>query len=457
MKKIALLFAAASLTALASCGKTDNGSSSSSETNAVSATTTSLSETTAANTSAVSSTVTTVTDTTAALVTTETIQPTVDGTSTNSESNPESNLEIQNGKSVEVYAAATASDVWGGDIADLLEPDKAIDTSDIGSHEVVVSCKKGDITEQIKLIYQVVDTEDPILLNAGWSPCHVVNTAFDLSNYVGFADNYDRHPVLTYIGTVDANKIGEYPITATVTDSSGNSVSWDLTIKVADSVPSPQDNNPRVNFKDFTEKYAGEGRRFGIDVSTWQGNVDFNAVKEDGCSFVIIRLGYYYSKPVLDDYFKQNLANAKAAGLDVGVYLYTADYTEEGVREHARWIAEELGDTKLELPVAFDWEEFTNFQQYGMSIHDLNQLYLAFADELSKYGHKSMLYSSKNFLNNSWYESSKAAHPVWLAHFVDETDYTGDFAIWQASCYGKISGIAGDVDMNILYKPLPLE
>ena len=296
-----------------------------------------------------------------------------------------------------------------------------------------------------------------MILNGGWSTCHVVNTPFDLSDYVGFADNYDRHPTLTYTGTVDTNALGDYPITATVTDSSGNSESWDLTITVADSKPSPQDNNPRVSFRDFTEKYAGEGRRFGIDVSTWQGNVDFNAVKTDGCSFVVIRLGYYYSKPVLDDYFRQNLENAKAAGLDVGVYLYTADNTEEGVREHARWIAEELGDTKLELPVAFDWEEFTNFQQYGMSIHDLNQLYLAFADELSKHGLKCMLYSSKNFLNNFWYESTKAAHPVWLAHFVDETDYAGKYAIWQASCYGKINGIAGDVDMNILYEPLPLE
>lgn len=457
MKKIAVLLAALSFAGAFSCGKTgDEPSSALPETTAASSIlTTSLpvTETTA------KTTVNSTTSTTASDVTT--VQPTVSVTNTevSSGNEPETSapLEIQNGKSAEVYSAVTAADVWGGDAGELLEPDKAVDTSETGTHEIIVSCKRGDTTKDIKLLYNVVDTQKPVILNGGWSACHVANTPFDLSNYVGFADNYDRHPTLTYTGTIDANAPGEYPITATVTDSSGNSESWDLTVTVAESKPSPQDNNPRVSFRDFTEKYAGECRRFGIDVSTWQGNVDFNAVKEDGCSFVVIRLGYYYSKPVLDDYFRQNLANAKAAGLDVGVYLYTADNTEEGVREHARWIAEELGDTKLELPVAFDWEEFSNFQQYGMSIHDLNQLYLAFADELSKHGLKCMLYSSKNFLNNFWSESTKAAHPVWLAHFIDETDYAGKYAIWQASCYGKINGIAGDVDMNILYEPLPLE
>lgn len=462
MKRIAVLLAALSFAGAFSCGKTDSSSSSqiteTTSAEAASSTTSAVTTTAVSTTSDASATSVTTASATVAIQTTQPLQSaSFAAVTTVQQATDAAPVETQNGKSVEVYSAATASEIWDGEASELLEPDKTVDTSDIGAHEVTLACKRGDKTENVKVMYQVVDTEKPMILNGGWSTCHVVNTPFDLSDYVGFADNYDRHPTLTYTGTVDTNALGDYPITATVTDSSGNSESWDLTITVAESKPSPQDNNPRVSFRDFTEKYAGEGRRFGIDVSTWQGNVDFNAVKADGCSFVVIRLGYYYSKPVLDDYFRQNLENAKAAGLDVGVYLYTADNTEEGVREHARWIAEELGDTKLELPVAFDWEEFTNFQQYGMSIHDLNQLYLAFADELSKHGLKCMLYSSKNFLNNFWYESTKAAHPVWLAHFVDETDYAGKYAIWQASCYGKINGITGDVDMNILYEPLPLE
>ena len=86
-----------------------------------------------------------------------------------------------------------------------------------------------------------------------------------------------------------------------------------------------------------------------------------------------------------------------------------------------------------------------------MSIKDLNDIYAAFADEMEKCGYSAMLYSSKNFLNNFWSERTKASHPVWLAHFVDETDYEGDYAIWQASAYGHIPGIVGDVDMDIQY------
>ncbi len=67
-----------------------------------------------------------------------------------------------------------------------------------------------------------------------------------------------------------------------------------------------------------------------------------------------------------------------------------------------------------------------------------------------------MLYSSKNFLNNIWSERTKSSTPVWLAHFVDETDYDGEYAIWQASAYGHIPGINGDVDMDIQYLNKPI-
>jgi len=179
-------------------------------------------------------------------------------------------------------------------------------------------------------------------------------------------------------------------------------------------------------------------------------------VRDAGCSFVMIRAGYYYSEVKLDDRFRENLEKAKAAGLDVGVYFYTTDNTINGVREHARWIAEQLGGQNLQMPIAFDWEEFANFQKYGMSIKDLNDIYEAFADEVRKQGYTPILYSSKNFLNNIWSERSKSIAPVWLAHFVDYTDYTGEYAIWQASSCGHIPGINGDVDMDIQYMNKPV-
>lgn len=370
---------------------------------------------------------------------------------------PPKDLFIRCRDTVEVYEELKMSDFITDANVELAEPDAIVNTSELGESNVTVKYLSGGNSFETKLSYKVIDSTPPVVLNSGWSPNHIVNTAFDLNDYVGFADNYDRTPTLTYSGNIDPNTIGSYPITATVTDSSGNSQSWELTVNVCASKPQNVDNAPRVNFSDFTKRYSGEGLRYGIDVSTWQGDVDFNAVKNAGCSFVIIRMGHYYGTTKTDDYYSSNFRKAKEAGLDVGVYFYTTDNSEAGARERADWIAEQLGGEKLELPVAFDWEEFGSFQEYKMSIHDLNQYYLAFSDQMSKHGYTTMLYSSKNFLNNFWSESTKAATPVWLAHFVDETDYAGDYAIWQASCYGRIPGINGDVDMNILYKPLPLE
>lgn len=352
---------------------------------------------------------------------------------------------------IEVYDTITVADFIIESEAEIVNGDDLLDTSRTGEVEISVLYLQGDVVLEKKMSCMVEDTETPLILNTGWNPYHKTGTAFDLNDYVGFADNYDRSPVLTYEGSVDPDIAGDYPITATVTDSSGNQTSWDMCIYVVDELPNPPDTNERIDFGDFMAAYAGEGRQFGIDVSTWQGDIDFNAVKEAGCSFVMIRIGYYYDDIVMDDHFYDNIQGAKAAGLDIGVYFYTTDNSVDDIREHARWIAETLGGETTDLPIAFDWEEFTNFQQYGMNIRDLNQLYLAFSDEMGNYGYETMLYSSKNFLNNFWSSDIKNSSPVWLAHYVDETDYEGDFYIWQQSSCGRIPGIYGDVDMNIMY------
>lgn len=370
---------------------------------------------------------------------------------TTTKAEPPKDLVLRGTETVEAGSDIRINEFITERNVDLKDGSVFLNTSDTGVFEVEVPYIYNGSEFSEKLRYSVVDTTPPVVLNSGWEPNHKVGTPFDLNNYVGFADNFDRNPVLTFEGEIDPNTVGAYPLTATATDSSGNSVSWDVTIFVLNEVPAPVDNNPRVNYSDFIARYDGDNVRFGIDVSAWQTNVDYNAVRDAGCSFVIMRIGYYYSEIKMDDYFRQNIENATAAGLDVGVYIYTTDNTEEGVREHARWIVDQLGGRKLDFPVAFDWEEFGHFQKYGMSIKDLNDIYAAFADELSKSGYSTMLYSSKNFLNNFWSEYTKASHPVWLAHFVDETDYDGDYAIWQASAYGHIPGITGDVDMDIQY------
>ncbi len=393
------------------------------------------------------------TSATAAVSTVSTAQKTTKAavTTTTAKAEPPADLLLNGKETVEVYEDIKLKDFITDKNVDLKDGEVLLNTDDTGVFEVEIPyIYKGNEFSK-KLQYSVIDSTPPTVLNAGWDTAHKVGKDFDLNDYVGFADNFDKKPVLTFEGDIDPDTVGSYPLTATATDCSGNATTWDITINVVDQVPAAVDNNPRVNYGDFIARYDGDNVRFGIDVSAWQTNVDYNAVRDAGCSFVIMRIGYYYSAITMDDYFRQNIENATAAGLDVGVYIYTTDNTEEGAREHARWIVEQLGGRKLDFPVAFDWEEFGNFQKYGMSIKNLNDIYAAFADELEKNGYSAMLYSSRNFLNNFWSEKTKASHPVWLAHFVDETNYEGEYAIWQASAYGRIPGIAGDVDMDIQY------
>ncbi len=368
--------------------------------------------------------------------------------------NPPAEVILTAADTVEVYKDMTISEFITDTNAELCDADKPIDVSELGEKKIKVKFTYDGKLYEKELKYNVVDTTEPVLLNSGWEPYTIVDQPFDLNSMVGFVDNYDRSPALTYEGVVDTSMVGSYPITATVTDNSGNSTSWDMTVLVLTEKPQPQDNNTRVSFSDFMSYYCYDNVSYGIDVSAWQTNVDYNAVKNEGCEFVIMRMGYCYDQIKMDDYYLQNMENATAAGLDVGVYFYTTANTEEKVREQARWILEQLDGRSLDYPIAFDWESWGQFQQYGMNVHDLNELFEIFCEEIEKGGYTAMLYSSKNFLNNFWENENN--RPVWLAHYVDETDYDGLFAIWQASAYGRIAGIEGDVDMNIRIKDMPL-
>ena len=356
---------------------------------------------------------------------------------------------------VEVYDEVPLSELITDTNVTLLEPDKKIGTKKLGRVGVKVRFEYEGEEYLGKVGYDVVDTTAPVVLNSGWNPYVKLNEPFNLSSLVGYVDNFDRSLDLSYTGEVDTSNIGRYDITATVTDDSGNSTSWDMAVYVLMDIPAPEDNNPRVNFTDFVDYYCYENVSYGIDVSAWQTNVDYEKVKAQGCEFVLMRMGYFYGEIVMDDYYQQNMENATNAGLDVGVYFYTTANTEDEAREQARWIVEQLDGRELDYPVAFDWEEWGQFQQYGMNVRDLNEIFEAFCDELEKNGYTGMLYSSKNFLNNFW--TNKNNRPVWLAHYVDETDYDGQFAIWQASAYGRMDGIEGDVDMNIRINDVPLE
>ncbi len=277
-----------------------------------------------------------------------------------------------------------------------------------------------------------------------------------IDRYLSYVDDRDSSVDLTVTGEYDMSVVGEYPVTVTITDDAGNSTSGSFTINVIEPVtetspttPEPTAEHKTISFSDFISMYGSDNVMLGLDVSKWQGDIDFNAVKAAGCDFVILRAMVYYEGELLEDsYFRTNLEQAKAAGLKVGVYIYTFGNTEEIIREHADKLAELLDGEELDFPIGYDWEEFGRFQQFGLSMIDLNNLFYAFADEMSKYGYDTMLYSSKYYLETLWHPMT---YGVWLAHYTEQTSYEGDYIMWQVNAIGRIDGIEGDVDINVYY------
>ncbi|MCR4669843.1 MAG: hypothetical protein K5643_01480 [Saccharofermentans sp.] len=278
-----------------------------------------------------------------------------------------------------------------------------------------------------------------------------------LDGALSYIDDYDPEPKVTYTGEVNDAVAGTYPITVTITDWAGNSSKCSIKVKVWDSTgytppttESTKEPEPKYfKFKDFVEKYGSRGTAVGIDVSKWQGNIDFDKVKAAGCDFVIMRCGVYYEKEFkLDPTFEANYRNAKAAGLKVGIYYASTDATVDEVRINANKLVDALNGDKLDFPITFDWENFGHIQRYKISLNDLCNLYDVFEQACNERGYETMLYASKYYLTEIWKPADSVT--VWLAQYSKKITYKGTFYMWQVSDCGKIDGIDGPVDMDIL-------
>lgn len=190
----------------------------------------------------------------------------------------------------------------------------------------------------------------------------------------------------------------------------------------------------------------------GIDVSKWQGEIDFNAVKKAGIDAVMIRIYNGYTK---DPYFENNYKNAKAAGLNIGVYYYTYATTTQQAQQDARTVLEILDGRSLQYPIAIDMEDASLLN--GLSNADRTDILWSFCSTIqnnSKY--KYALYANLNWLNNYFENSRLAGMPIWIARYCDPSlghRYTGagNVFMWQYTSQGTIPGINGYVDMNFVY------
>ena len=205
----------------------------------------------------------------------------------------------------------------------------------------------------------------------------------------------------------------------------------------------------------------------GIDAARYQGDVDWEAVKAGGVSFVFLRLGYRgYTSGGLnkDDNFEVNYEGAVAAGLDVGVYIFSQAVSAAEAVEEARYVLGELQGRALDLPVVLDFELATDasggflgrLYEAGLSGEQYAAVCLAFCREIEANGYTAAVYAGQSMLRDAVGEAlTKAGYPIWLAHWTVQTRYNGAYEYWQYSGSGHASGIAGDVDLDMRYVTAP--
>lgn len=239
--------------------------------------------------------------------------------------------------------------------------------------------------------------------------------------------------------------------------------------------------NPVLKFADFKADHKTSKTMVGIDVSKYQGNIDFKKAKAAGVEFVILRCyvrnnykdkstGKYVWCNAPDKKFEANYKAAKAAGLKIGVYFFTCDYKEANMRKYTKdMINKCLKGKKIDFPVAFDWENFDYYKrahknngwttaEMNKAIDSaLNKMVAVFEDELNQAGYTASIYGSKSRLEGTWAPSIKKMNEgknhlsIWMAHWVSKSSYKGTYYMWQVNSHGRVPGISGDVDLNVAY------
>lgn len=204
--------------------------------------------------------------------------------------------------------------------------------------------------------------------------------------------------------------------------------------------------------------YEGEKKisYTGVDLSKYNGTVNFSQVKADGIDFVMLRLGsrgYESGKIVLDENFVTNIKGATDAGLNVGVYFFSQAITVEEAVEEANFVIQNLSTYKITYPVVFDMEHIANdtaridalTQDTKTSIAD------AFLNTIQTAGYIPMLYGNKEWLLTQVNLTGLTRYDIWLSQQADIPDYPYLFQMWQYSLKGTVSGIGTEADLNICF------
>ncbi len=228
----------------------------------------------------------------------------------------------------------------------------------------------------------------------------------------------------------------------------------------------PQDDGDKgtsdeIDISDVVDNgnYENVGVSYGIDVSKWQGSIDWSKVAESGVEFAIIRVGYRGNTTgeiVMDPYFERNIKGALANNIKVGVYFYSQAINEEEALVEAAWVVNVISKYQITYPVVYDCEGLGQNRIKDVTKTQRSKNAGAFLDYIRKAGYTPMMYASKYGYNNNWDLSYITNCKYWLAHYTSgglstPSDYAGTYHMWQYTSKGSVPGIRGNVDMNIAY------
>lgn len=235
-----------------------------------------------------------------------------------------------------------------------------------------------------------------------------------------------------------------------------------LLIKTEDEVDAETEDSREQDAKSDADKseinklqvLSGKSKA-GIDVSKWNGEIDWDKVKNAGVEFAIIRAGYRGSVSgslIQDPRFEENMRGAQAAGIPTGVYFFTQAVNEVEAVEEASMVLELLRKYKVEFPVFIDTEGAGgNGRADGLDVETRTLVCEAFCRTIENAGYTAGVYGSRNWYNNRLETKRLDNYFIWLAEYRSVPLYQGYYGMWQYTSKGKIDGINGNVDLNIYY------
>ena len=249
-----------------------------------------------------------------------------------------------------------------------------------------------------------------------------------------------------------------YPDCMVYADRSGEIVyrETDATMSLNDYDFSNLSTDPDSGRKSYTAP-DGTAALVGIDVSAYQGSIDWQKVKADGIDFAMVRAGsrgYESGTLFADDCFVDNIKGANEAGVPVGVYFYSQAATVGEAVEEAKFIIESIAELDVSWPVVFDMEEVNtpSARTYALTAAQKTDITLAFCDTITQAGYMPMIYGNMRWFAENVELTRLVGIAKWFAQYFSRPYFPYEYGMWQYSASGSVDGISGSVDMNIAFK-----